>query len=91
MQNAATRSPRNVFVSGPTAWRQQAACTLDEAKGAACLSLVLSSLLTSAGFGHTGRRLLSRVGVPVWCGDEPPASCRPRNAHDHRKRSVFAV
>jgi hypothetical protein len=46
---------------------QEAACTLNVAKGAACLSLILASAVWLAGSGQTGLSWFSLVGVPIWC------------------------
>jgi hypothetical protein len=53
--------------NGPAAWRQRCACALDEARGAACLSLILATAVSLAGFGQTGWQWACLLGVPVWC------------------------
>ena len=51
----------------PALRRQLAASTLDEAIGAACLSLILASSVSLEGSGQTGLSWFSLVGVPVLC------------------------
>jgi hypothetical protein len=52
----------------PVTLRQRAAAVLDEARGAACLCLVLATCLSLAGLGDTGWQWASLTGVPVWLG-----------------------
>jgi hypothetical protein len=59
--------PHHACPNVPAAWCQQASRTLDEAKVAACLSLILASAVSLQGSGQIGLSWFSPVGVPVWC------------------------
>jgi hypothetical protein len=66
MQHAFVTSSHYASSNRHAAWRMRTACALDEAKGAACLSLVLATLLSLAGLGQTGWQWTSLVGIPAW-------------------------
>ena len=59
--------PTTVHIE-PVTLRQRTAAGLDEARGAACLSLVLATVLSLAGLGNTGWQWASLLGVPAWLG-----------------------
>jgi hypothetical protein len=52
----------------PSQWHRQAACVLDELRGAACLSLILATLLSLAGVSHGSWQWLCLIGGPAWVG-----------------------
>jgi hypothetical protein len=51
-----------------TPWRLAAERTLDEVKGALCLSLILAEALSLCGYRHGWQAWVSLVGVPIWFG-----------------------
>ena len=50
------------------AWRDSALWVLDEAKGAASLSLIAAVGLSLAGQGHGWQQWLSLLGIVAWIG-----------------------
>lgn len=72
---AATQSMQSSWMTQPSypaivspflASRVQAACILDEAKGAASLGLIFAVALAAAGLGHSRWQWASLAGVPAW-------------------------